>query len=58
MDKAYKLANAMVTKFGMSQEIGFIGFSEDEYKKSYSDYTQDVIFILNMFEVFSLIISS
>ena len=46
----------MVTKFGMSQEIGFMGFSEDEYKKSYSDYTQDVIIILKMFDAFFYII--
>ncbi len=26
----------------MSEEIGYIGFSEEEYKKSYSDYTQNV----------------
>ena len=44
LDKAYKLAHAIVTKFGMSKEIGYIGFTEEEYKKNYSDYTQDVLY--------------
>lgn len=26
----------------MSEEIGYIGFVEEEYKKNYSDYTQNV----------------
>ena len=49
LDKAYKLANAIVTKFGMSEEIGYVGFTEEEYKKSYSDYTQDVKYFFYLF---------
>jgi AFG3 family protein len=37
--KAYDIAYAMITKFGMSDEIGFIGFSEGEYVKKHSDLT-------------------
>jgi len=37
--KAYDIAFAMITKFGMSEIIGFIGFSEDEYVKKHSDLT-------------------
>jgi len=37
--KAYDIAFAMITKFGMSEEIGFIGFADDEYVKKHSDLT-------------------
>ena len=40
--KAYDIAHAMITKFGMSEKIGFIGFSEDEYVKKHSDQTAKV----------------
>ncbi len=29
----------MVTKFGMSEKIGFLGFSDEDYVKKYSDLT-------------------
>ena len=43
MKKAYELANAIVTKFGMSEKVGFLGFSEGEYgQRSYSEETGKV----------------
>ena len=40
--KAYDLAEAMVTKFGMSEKVGLVGFEEHEYVKKYSDYMSKV----------------
>jgi len=37
--KAYDIARNMVTKFGMSEKIGYLGFSDEEYVKKYSDET-------------------
>lgn len=33
----------MVTKYGMSDKIGYLGFKDDEYIKKNSDWTQQVI---------------
>ena len=33
----------MVTRFGMSQKIGNIGFSDTQYNKSYSSNTNKII---------------
>jgi len=41
--KAYEIAYAMITKFGMSERIGFIGFSDEEYVKKHSDQTSKII---------------
>ena len=35
LQKAYDLAEKMVTKFGMSDKIGTIGLSEGEYSRKY-----------------------
>ena len=35
----------MVTKFGMSDKIGYIGYIENEYKNNYSDKTHEVIIL-------------
>lgn len=43
LEKAFKIANAIVTKFGMSSEIGFVGLPEGNYYKRISNKTQDVI---------------
>eukprot|EP01016_Furgasonia_blochmanni_P045488 TRINITY_DN6426_c0_g1_i10.p1 TRINITY_DN6426_c0_g1~~TRINITY_DN6426_c0_g1_i10.p1 ORF type:complete len:197 (+),score=58.13 TRINITY_DN6426_c0_g1_i10:64-654(+) len=44
LKKAYDLAHAIVTKFGMSDRIGFLGFSENEYgQRTYSEETGKVI---------------
>ena len=39
LQKAYSIAHALVTKFGMSDKIGLIGFAETEYVKKYSEHT-------------------
>ena len=38
MQKAYDLADNIVTKFGMSDKIGNIGLSEGEYSRKYRSY--------------------
>ena len=46
LKKAYELCHAIITKYGMSEKIGFVGYLENEYSKSYSDETNKVcIFI-------------
>jgi len=40
--KAYDIAEAIVTKLGMSEKIGFVGFPDRDYGKAYSDYTGGV----------------
>jgi len=37
--KAYDIAHAMITKFGMSEKIGFLGFADEEYFRKHSDHT-------------------
>merc|ERR1712054_94059 len=37
--KAYDIAHAMITKFGMSEKIGFLGFAEDQYVRKVSEKT-------------------
>lgn len=37
LKKAYEVAHSIVTKFGMSDLIGYVGFQEGEFSKSYSD---------------------
>jgi AFG3 family protein len=39
LKKAYDIARSMVMQFGMSEKIGFIGYSEDEYVKKHSEDT-------------------
>ncbi|CAD8109614.1 unnamed protein product [Paramecium primaurelia] len=39
LKKAYEVAHSIVTKFGMSENIGYIGFQEGEFQKPYSDNT-------------------
>jgi len=39
LQKAYEIAYNMVTKFGMSEKIGFLGFNDEDYVKKYSDLT-------------------
>jgi len=43
LEKAFKIAHAIVTKLGMSEKIGFLGYSETEFMKQYSDQTQKMI---------------
>ena len=43
LEKAFKIAQAIVTKLGMSEKIGYLGYSETEFMKGYSDKTQKVI---------------
>ncbi len=39
LKKAYELCHALVSKYGMSDTIGNVGYIENEYSKSYSDST-------------------
>jgi len=39
LQKAYEVAYNMVTKFGMSEKIGFLGFNDEDYVKKYSNTT-------------------
>jgi ATP-dependent Zn protease len=40
------MSYAMVSKYGMSDKIGYVGYVENEYSKSYSDATNKVIIII------------
>lgn len=43
LQKVYRTAHALVTKFGMSEAIGFVGYSEEEQGKTYSEETNRII---------------
>eukprot|EP01017_Pseudomicrothorax_dubius_P003204 TRINITY_DN103_c0_g1_i2.p1 TRINITY_DN103_c0_g1~~TRINITY_DN103_c0_g1_i2.p1 ORF type:complete len:824 (-),score=282.95 TRINITY_DN103_c0_g1_i2:39-2471(-) len=44
LKKVYDLARALVTKFGMSERLGYLGYHEDEYgQKHYSEATSRAI---------------
>lgn len=44
LSKVNQLAHRIVTKFGMTANIGFISYNEDQYgNKSYSDYSAKLI---------------
>lgn len=42
LKKAYEVAHNIVTKFGMSENIGYVGYQETEFSKPYSDSTNKV----------------
>lgn len=37
LQKAYKIAHSIVTKLGMNDNLGYIGFRETEYLRPYSE---------------------
>lgn len=43
LKKAYELAFTLVTKYGMSEKLGYVGYMENEYSKTYSDATNKLI---------------
>lgn len=43
LKKAYELAFTLVTKYGMSDKLGYVGYIESEYSKTYSDATNKLI---------------
>ena len=44
LEKAFKIAHSLCTKVGMSEKIGFVNYSENEYNmKIYSDATNQLI---------------
>ncbi|CAK65107.1 unnamed protein product (macronuclear) [Paramecium tetraurelia] len=43
LKKAYDVAHSIVTKFGMNENIGYVGFQEGEFQKPYSDSTNKQI---------------
>ncbi len=42
LQKAYNIAHNMITKFGMSEKIGYIGYADEEYFRKHSDHTAKV----------------
>lgn len=54
LQKAYGIAENMITKFGMSERIGLVGFAERDYGKAYSDLTSKVRWIKTLFYYFLL----
>ena len=42
LKKAYELAFNLVTKYGMSENLGNVGFVDKDYNKVYSSYTNKV----------------
>ena len=44
LQKAYELAFSLVTKFGMNDKIGNVGYKDDEYVRRHSEDTQAVLF--------------
>lgn len=43
LQKVYRMANALVTKYGMSEAVGYLGFDDEAYVRSYSEETQELI---------------
>ncbi|KAL4454331.1 hypothetical protein ABPG74_012288 [Tetrahymena malaccensis] len=43
LEKIYKMAHAIITKYGMSERIGYVGLKEGDYLKSYSDKTNRIV---------------
>jgi len=39
LKKSYELAFLIIAKYGMSKDIGYIGFVEQPYRKGYSEET-------------------
>lgn len=37
--KAYELAKAIVTKFGMSEKLGYVSYNDEDFVKKYSEDT-------------------
>lgn len=47
LNKAYDMARTLVTKVGMSDKVGYVNYSENEYgMKTYSDAT-DKVYLYN-----------
>lgn len=42
LKRAYELCHALVTKYGMSEKLGYVGYLENDYSKTYSDQTNQV----------------
>jgi len=43
LKKIFDLAYSVVTKFGMSEKIGFIGLPDHEYLNQFSDHTSELV---------------
>lgn len=37
LEKAYKIAHSIVTKLGMNDKLGYMGFKDPEYLRPYSE---------------------
>lgn len=42
LKRAYELCHTLVTKYGMSEKLGYVGYVENEYNKTYSIETNTV----------------
>jgi len=58
LKRAYELCHALVTKYGMSTKLGFVGYIENDYSKTYSDTTNTVQFFIILFIVKNLILTN
>lgn len=47
LKRAYELCHALVTKYGMSEKLGYVGYIENDYSKTYSDQTNTVTRFIN-----------
>jgi AFG3 family protein len=54
LKRAYELCFELVTKYGMSEKIGNVGFVDKEYRKIYSDFTNKVVFYYYVLCIFFL----
>ncbi len=45
MKRAYDLCHAIITKYGMNEKLGYVGYIENDYSKTYSDATNKVYFL-------------
>lgn len=43
LQKVSKLAQSLITKFGMSEKLGYMGFLEGDFQNKYSDKSQQVL---------------
>lgn len=37
LEKAYKIAHSIVTKLGMNEKVGYVGYRDSEYLRPYSE---------------------
>ncbi|EGR29487.1 hypothetical protein IMG5_154700 [Ichthyophthirius multifiliis] len=43
LQKVYKVSYALVTKYGMSKKVGYVGLKDGDFQNAFSDYTNRII---------------